>query len=237
MPDVYIGQIWVAVSVVMAVVYFRMNRRADRTDEMRRTATRGEAQIVEMTQTGTYVNEQPRVKLKLRISAPGIAPFEDERTETVPLIALGRLSSGVPLTVFLRPEAPEDYVIDWSGGAAPSPDAGIAVQSAQSPPVDIGGNVAAKEAVMRALEEHGVDTSSGSVDLRKPSAAREAVLAALREHGVDVAHSVAAQDPTTPIEETGEPLERMMKLEQLRSANLISAEEFKRHRQRILNDL
>ena len=56
----------------------------------------------------------PRVKLKLLIDAPGVPTFEDTRTETVSLLAIGRLTNGTPLSVYLKPETPHDYVIDWS---------------------------------------------------------------------------------------------------------------------------
>jgi hypothetical protein len=116
-PEVpFFGPFWVGLSLVMAFWSYRMNRRAVLIDKMRSTGLRGSARILEMTQTGSYVNDQPRVKLKLRIDAPGVAPFEDEKTWTVPLVALGALSSGM-LTVYLKPEDTHDYVIDWSGAS------------------------------------------------------------------------------------------------------------------------
>lgn len=240
-PEIFIGQIWVAVALLLAVVYAGMNRRADQAEELKRTGIQGQAKIVEMTQTGTYINEQPRVKMKLSISAPGVAPFEDERTETVPLIALGRLSSGVPLVVYMKPEDPQGYVIDWGGtpgsvqgaaGAGP-----ITVSPSGGGSFNLGSDPDAQQAVLQALQEQGVDTSSGSVDLRQAGPARDAVLEALRKHGIDVAHQVAVEDPAVPISDSGEPMERLTKLRQLRDANLISAAEYDKYRKDILEDL
>jgi hypothetical protein len=115
MPEIWIGQIWVAVAGFGGLLYVFMNRRADVADVLIATGIRGTAHIREATQTGMYFNNHPRVTLKLHIEAPGVAPFEDETTQTVPLIALGQLSTGKPLTVFLNPADPSDYVIDWSG--------------------------------------------------------------------------------------------------------------------------
>lgn len=113
MPEVGIGQIWTAVSLGLAAFYLWMNRRADQAQAIIDSGVRGTAIILSAEQTGMYVNEQPRVKLRLRIESP-YSQFEDERTETVPLISLGLFSSGRPLTVYMDPKRPNDYVIDWS---------------------------------------------------------------------------------------------------------------------------
>ncbi len=112
MPEVGIGQIWTGVATLLALLYLWMNRRADRAATIIAAGVRGEASIIQAEQTGMYVNEQPRVKLKLRVRTP-FAEFEDERTETVPLISLGLLSSGKPLAVYVDPNDQNNYVIDW----------------------------------------------------------------------------------------------------------------------------
>lgn len=237
MPEIFIGQIWIAVSLALILYYALMNRAANRADDLRRTGVRGQAEILEMTQTGTYINNQPRVKLKLRILAPHVAPFEDERTVTVPMIALGRLTAGTPLNVYMPPEDPKSYVIDWSGGGGGEGGAPITVHQQGGAALSVAQNAAAGEAVMEALREHGIDPSSGNVDLRQLPAAREAVLRALREHGVDAAHQVAAESPATPIEDSGEPMERLLKLQQLKDADLITAAEYDEQRRRIIENL
>jgi hypothetical protein len=229
-PEIFIGQIWVAVSVFLALVNVVMTLRAGRAQQMMATGVRGQAQILEMTQTGTYVNNMPRVKLKLRIQAPGIMPFDDERTMTVPLIALGQLSGGT-LNVYLKPDKPRDYVIDWSAAAG---GPGVTLQGAQTGSVT---DPATQQAVMDALRAHGVDTTTGTVDLRQLPAAREAVLEALQRGGIDVAHQVAVAHPGAPIEAQGSPTERMEKLEQLRASKLISDSEYDTYRKRILEGL
>jgi hypothetical protein len=238
MPDVFIGPIWVGVSVLLGIIYVVMFLRAERADQMKQTGTPGQAQILEMTQTGVYVNNQPRVTLRLSIQAAGMPPFEDTRTHTVPLVALGRLTSGTPLAVYLDPEKPRDYMIDWFG--APPGMAGvpgpITVQTPQGGVLGVQGHPAA-QAVMQALSDHGIDTSSGSIDLRQLPAAREAVLKALEAHGIDAAHEVAARDPAVPIEDRGEPMERLKKLDELRATNLVTPEEYEAYRRRILEDV
>jgi hypothetical protein len=118
----------------------------------------------------------------------------------------------------------ENLMIDWSGGGAAAP---FTISPQGGAPVSVG-DPGAQQAVMQALKGHGIDPSTGSVDLRRLPAARAAVLAALCSHGIDAAHSTAAADPATPVpeEKKGEPLERLTKLMQLRAANLVTEEEF-----------
>lgn len=118
MPDIYIGQIWVAVSLILILAAVLGGKQAKRADALRRDGITGEGRILEATQTGAQVNEQPRVRLRLAITAPGVQPFEVDDTHTVPLIALGTLTGGDPLVVHLDPEDHAKYIIDW--GARPA---------------------------------------------------------------------------------------------------------------------
>jgi hypothetical protein len=124
LPWVGIGQIWIAVAVVLGLVYLMISRRQSRMESLRQTGLPGQAQILEMTQTGVYINENPQVKMKLNVQAQGIAPCVCEKKATVPLIALGMLGSGRPLSVFVNPNDHEDIYIDWSG--APAGDGAVA---------------------------------------------------------------------------------------------------------------
>lgn len=93
------------VAALLAVVYIVMTVRANKANTLANTGLRGRADILEMTQTGTHIDNQPRVKLRLRIQASGVIPFETQDTVTVPLIALGSLQPGWALTVVLDPAA------------------------------------------------------------------------------------------------------------------------------------
>jgi hypothetical protein len=112
-----LGTIWMVVAAGLFLGYWAMGRRADRADDLKRSGTQGEAHVLELTQTGAYINEQPRVKLKLHIEAPGVTPFDVTHTYTVPLIALGAFATGDTLPVYLDREDPSKFTIDWLGGA------------------------------------------------------------------------------------------------------------------------
>jgi hypothetical protein len=236
-PDVWIGQIWVVVALGLAGYYLFMNRRADRAEKLQREGIPGEARILEMTQTGMYINEQPRVRLKLLIQAPGVPEFEAEDTYTVPLIALGALTSGHTLQVYLDRAHPTKFAIDWFGGGGPGGGPPPAVLSAfGSPQIDLNANPDARDAILEALRTHGID-AEGTVDLRQEPAARAAVLDALERYGIDVAHGVAAAAPATSVEPPATPLDRLQKLTELRDSGLITDKEFEQQKARIIDSI
>jgi hypothetical protein len=117
LPEVWLlGVIWMVVATGLAVFYLSLNRRADRADELKREGIPGQAKILQLTQTGAYVNEQPRVRLKLRVEAPGVPAFECTHTYTVPLVALGAFAQDDTLPVYLDRSDPKKFTIDWLGG-------------------------------------------------------------------------------------------------------------------------
>lgn len=233
MPEIWIGQIWIAVSLGLATLYLFMHWRADKSDELRATGIPGKATIVEMTQTGVYINEMPQVRLKLRIDSQELASYEVDKKIVVPHIALGALSSGNPLNVFIDREDKNNFAIDWSPSSGV---AGITVNAEGGSRLSVN-DPGAQQAVMQALKDHGIDPQTGAVDLRQLPEARAAVLAALEKHGIDAAHSTAAADPSTPVSESGEPMDRLEKLRSLKNANLITESEFQAHKKRILEEI
>ena len=238
MPEIFIGQIWIGVAILVGAVFFFIGARGKRAQRIRETGIPATAHILEMTQTGTYVNEQPQVKFKLRIEAPGMTPYEIDKRAVVPLIALGQLSSGQPLSVHINREDANEVEIDWSGGGAAAP---MTVSSQSGEAVQVT-DPAARQAALDAMRQHGVNPSGGGVDLRSNPAARQAVLEALQKHGVDVAHETAAADPSTAVQPTegggaDRTLDRLQKLMELKNAQLISDEEFAQHKERILGSI
>jgi hypothetical protein len=235
-PEIGIGQIWVAVSLLLVVIYSVVGRRAKAARRLRQEGIPGRATILEMTQTGTYVNEQPMVKFRLRIEATGVPAYEVEERMVVPLIALGTLTSGQPLTVYIDREDHKRFTIDWGGGlGAPA----MTVSSQGGTPVNLASNPAAVQEISKILEQRGIE-AAGEIDLRQDPAARQEVLDALRRHGVDAAHEAAAAAPTLPVAPPAPdepPLERLTKLMQLKGAQLISDEEFEAQRKRIIESI
>lgn len=94
MPEIYLGQIWVGVGVLLALVFGAILAKGRQAERIAREGIPGVGRVLEMTETGTHVNNRPLVKVRLMIEAPGIAPFEVTRRIVVPYTSLAALSSG-----------------------------------------------------------------------------------------------------------------------------------------------
>jgi len=117
--SIWIGQIWVVVALGLAATYLLMIRRANKADQLRRVGTPGRAIIEGMTQTGTYINEQPVVKLDLEVQPEGLPAYSLKKKGIVPLSALGQLGVGNALPIHVDPNDRENLVIDWGAPAMP----------------------------------------------------------------------------------------------------------------------
>lgn len=134
LPGIGIGQIWVAVSVVLLVVYgvitTTVQRRRARLDRIRRDGIHGFATVLEAEGTGVAVNHRPQVRLRLRVEVPGRAAYEVELREVLPFLGLEAIGPRRRVPVFVDRDDPDSVVIDWSGLSAAGPPSGVAVPNA-----------------------------------------------------------------------------------------------------------
>jgi len=80
---------------------------AHKQSQLLRAGARANATIVEIEDTGTRVNDNPRVRLKLRVEPEGADPFALEKKVTVSLVSLPR--RGERVEVVYDPEDPSDF--------------------------------------------------------------------------------------------------------------------------------
>jgi hypothetical protein len=84
-----------------------------------------------LTQTGMYLNEQPQVELSLLVTIPGQTPYAAKHKSFVPLILLGRLTSGAPLSVRVDPNDLNRIAVDWQNTGAIGSPMGMPMAGAQ----------------------------------------------------------------------------------------------------------
>jgi hypothetical protein len=256
LPWVGIGQIWIGVAVLVGIIYLVIGRRGARMEGLRQTGLPGTAQVLEMSQTGVYINENPQVKMKLQVQAQGLAPYQVEKKATVPLIAIGMLGTGRPLTVYVNPQDNEDIFIDWSGQPAGAM-AGAPVTAGGGPftfafpdgsGVDLSGDAAAQQEILDVLRAKGLDPHSGTLDLRSNQDARAAVLDVIARRGYRVPESArqgvatgapaaGASTGAAPAADTRPGVDRLVELQQMKDKGLISDEDFEETKDRILKAL
>ncbi len=107
------GGILAPVGVGMLLFAFSMWRRMARMEHLRATGIPGQAQIISARQTSMLVNHQPLVELQLTITTAMHAPYTVTCKQVVPMIAVGRLTSGQPLPVKVDQNSPDKFVILW----------------------------------------------------------------------------------------------------------------------------
>lgn len=108
--------------IVMAAVGLVLVRRAAATDRVSRQGHPGTAQIIGVSQTGMFVNNNPQVALDLQVEVLGRSPYRVTVKEVVPLVMLNRLQGTVPVRV--DPDDPNRVVVQWAlAGATGAPGA------------------------------------------------------------------------------------------------------------------
>lgn len=110
--------------LVLILVGNRMGASAAEADRIARTGIDGQATVMGLGQTGMYLNENPQVEISMMVNVPGQPGYSATRKEFVPMILLGRLSSGQPLPVKVDPLDPSNVVIDWARAGIGGPPMG-----------------------------------------------------------------------------------------------------------------
>ena len=228
-PDIYIGQIWVGVSLLLALIFGLLFAKQRGEQRVMAEGIQGTAQILGMTQTGVQVNEQPQVELHMRVEAPGITPYELRKKFIVPLIALGQLSGG-RLKVAIDREDHENVVVDWGRVGAP-----MTVSTPDGRTFDLGADASLREEVFTVLGKHGLSTT-GSLDLRKHPQARAEVIALLESKGHDADPGTPGAAPAAVEPAKATPAERLEALRTLKEKGLVSESEYESKRMQIISE-
>ncbi len=92
----------IAIPIVLGV----MNRR--RAQQIMATGKPGQAQILQLQDTGMRINDNPRVKVLLQVTIPGYAPYQIWKTVTVPMIRLSQVQPGAVVAVMADPAEPQN---------------------------------------------------------------------------------------------------------------------------------
>ncbi len=69
------------------------------------------AQIIEVSETGTYINNQPKIRFKLRVQSPVHPVCEVVHKQVIPLTALALYSAGATIMVKVNPDDPKDIML------------------------------------------------------------------------------------------------------------------------------
>ncbi len=69
------------------------------------------AKILDVSETGTYINNQPRLKFVLQVRSPVHPPCDVVHKQVIPLTSLATYSKGNTINVKVNPDNPEDILL------------------------------------------------------------------------------------------------------------------------------
>ena len=82
--------------------------KARRINKIVTEGKQGKALILKLEDTGTRINDNPRVKLLLEIQIPNYPTYRAEKKITVPLINLSQVQVGSTVEIWADPEDPNN---------------------------------------------------------------------------------------------------------------------------------
>jgi hypothetical protein len=114
------GVILGVVGVILLLFGIGSLRKASASQRIDETGLAGTGQVVGLTQTGMYLNNNPQIGMQLMVSVPGRNPYQVEVRQFVPLMLLGSIQVGSTLPVKVDQQNPSKVVIDWDAGVQPN---------------------------------------------------------------------------------------------------------------------
>lgn len=96
-----------------AMLFGAMFKGAARRKVLLRRGVDGSAKLMVVEQTGTQVNDQPMLRLRMMVEVPGRSPYSVLHKEVVAQIRLAQLQPGIVLPVKVDPQDPRNMAIAW----------------------------------------------------------------------------------------------------------------------------
>lgn len=218
------------VLVALGLVYFGARSASDAAD-LERDGILALAQIHGISETGTRINDQPLVKLRLHISGPGLAPMDRDDRVIASVSRLGNITAR-KLVVLVDPVSGK-HRIDWERSALVNGLVPAQFEIAEDGRTyDLSGQSGPLMEILQLLKSHGVGLNQ-LVDVRTNPALRQQISAVVRRAVEQPAGEPAvASDGEQP--SVGE---RLQQLSALHASGAVTDEEYARKRAEIIADL
>lgn len=115
LQPIFIGGLVVLVTLASSFVVFgALFKGASRRKVLVRRGVDASAKLMVVEQTGTRVNDQPMLRLRMMVEVPGKAAYAVLHREVVPQIRLAQLQPGIQLPVKVDPQDPRNMAIAWA---------------------------------------------------------------------------------------------------------------------------
>ncbi len=107
------GAIFVVFPLLLLVIIIGFFIGTDNSrQKLKAKGLHGHAFILQMSQTGSYLNNDPEICFRLKVHLPGQSVFMLEHNEYVPLIKLGSFSVGQEVQVYADQHNHKKLIID-----------------------------------------------------------------------------------------------------------------------------
>lgn len=91
------------------IIWVKLSNK--KRDHIEITWLNARAEILEIGETGTYINNQPRIRFKFHVNSPVHPPCEVVHKQVVPLTSLALFQVGKTIDVKVNPDDPQDLMI------------------------------------------------------------------------------------------------------------------------------
>ena len=214
------GGSFVVTGAVLLVVGVTMSGRSKRAAQLRATGRKAWARVESVQDTGVTVNNNPQIKIKLRVQPYGEPEFEVVKRMTVSRLSVPQ--PGTTVAVAYDPDDHESIVFDDSSPDTPAPAVNVAGATGTADASEL-------EPILRQKL-----TEAGVTGERQDEAVRKALAAASSGAGV-----VDLREFTRgPGYDAGDDkLDQLKKLQELRDAGTLTPAEFDAAKAKLLAEL
>jgi hypothetical protein len=101
------GFLVISLATSFGILIWMMVKRK-RITELVATGKQGTAVVLQLSDTGVRINDDPRVKLLLEIHIPNYPPYQAQKTVTLPLIYLPQVQTGSTINILADPAQPNN---------------------------------------------------------------------------------------------------------------------------------
>ncbi|MFI7231291.1 SHOCT domain-containing protein [Nonomuraea angiospora] len=228
----YVGLLITVSDVLVAVALARHGAKAAaRTAALERSGVLTLARITGMSETGTRINDQPLIKLGLRIEGPGFA-FDTQDRVLASVTRAGNFTAR-RLVVLVDP-ATHEHQIDWERSALVNGLMPATFNLAEeNRTYDLSGQAGPLMEILQLLKANGIPLN-GMMDVRSKPELRRQIQDVVRRAAAQLAAGAAS--PAFPPSERS-AAQRLEELEALRTTGAITDDEYAAKRRQIISEI
>lgn len=239
----YVGLLIIAADVLIALGLTNYSAKsAAKVQALEESGVLALAQIMAIKETGTRINEQPLVKLQLRIAGSGFAAFDSEDRVIASVSRLGNIT-GRKLVVLVDPNT-QEYRIDWERSALVNGLVPAQFTLAEdNKTYDLSGQAGPLMEILQILKANNIALNQ-MVDLRSNPMVRQQIQAVVRRAVEQQAQPAAAAvgqpaSGSAPVSTSPEVSigERLQELEKLHQSGALTDEEYASKRAQIIAEI